>query len=1060
MLSVAAATALLRAATRFELLAPIADALGFEKRAERLTPPMRQRIGLPGEVTRASLVRGPGCLRALTLELHEGHAARTVLAQIASQLTRRTPDVLWLVMACTRGGAQLYVVVWARGERAPSLRTIAVDPHHVVASDADTLCSLAASKEGTDLLVHARWCDVLGRNALTRRFYLALRDTVHALEDGLSSRVARSDRRELALLCVSRLLFLSFLQAKGWLAGDHAFIESSYYACVADNGRFHARVLEPLFFGTLNTRVNARSPRARAFGAIPFLNGGLFARARVERRHRRATFDDSALGDLIGNILARYRFTPAEEIEDWSEAAIDPEILGRAFENLMESGDRKSSGSYYTPQLLVERVTLVALEAALGPDKNGVETWHAALAGTPLPPMEATELVGRVREIRILDPACGSGAFLVHVLRTLADIRVRYGGESASAARRSVLSNSVFGVDINPMAVWLCQLRLWLALAVECNTSDPMEVAPLPNLDRNVRVGDSLEGSAFAQIHQSRPSRVTTLRARYARAQGPRKRTFGRALDATERRAAIAVVDQHLAGLVAKRRDMLTALRSPDLFGQRSRGDRAESIRRSLRSDIAELRRERSRLCDGGALAFSFASHFPDVAAAGGFDAVVGNPPWVRPHNLPSLSRGRLRAQYATVHAEQWKSSAVSTARASQVDLASLFLQRSLELAKPGAPVSLLVPSKLWRTLAGTGVRRMVAERAQLLALEDFTAGAQLFNAAVYPSLVGIRRHIPERELPPHSVAVTVHRRDSAITWRTSIDRLGVTPDSGSPWMFVPPAVRRAFDYLTSAGVPLRESSFGEPRLGVKTGCNDAFVVRVLDRRATLSEVQSGDTRGWIESELLRPALRGETVAPWRIGNAREHIVWTHDRAGRPLSALPPRTREWLSQWRPTLAKRVDAVRAKRWWTLFRTAAASSQKSRVVWSDIGRQPRALVLGVGDPTVPLNTCYIVFAASDPLAHALAALLNSPLSAAWLNALAEPARGGYHRYLAWTMALLPMPCDERRLVDSLGATGLRAAAGETVSSEELLERALRAFRVRRAEVAPLLEWQDVS
>jgi hypothetical protein len=141
---------------------------------------------------------------------------------------------------------------------------------------------------------------------------------------------------------------------------------------------------------------------------------------------------------------------------------------------------------------------------------------------------------------------------------------------------------------------------------------------------------------------------------------------------------------------------------------------------------------------------------------------------------------------------------------------------------------------------------------------------------------------------------------------------------------------------------------------------------------------------------------------------------------------------------------------------LFRTEAADCSRTRVVWSDFGRVPRAAILAPGDPTVPLNSCYVV-ACDDPVdALALTSLLNSPVSAAWLNALAEPARGGWHRYLAWTVELLPLPRDWARARAVLAPVAERALLGEPPTDEELIAAACQAYRLRREDVAPLIAW----
>ena len=119
-------------------------------------------------------------------------------------------------------------------------------------------------------------------------------------------------------------------------------------------------------------------------------------------------------------------------------------------------------------------------------------------------------------------------------------------------------------------------------------------------------------------------------------------------------------------------------------------------------------------------------------------------------------------------------------------------------------------------------------------------------------------------------------------------------------------------------------------------------------------------------------------------------------------------------------------------------------------------PRAAVLAVGDTTVPLNSCYVLAFHDRRDALALCALLNGPLAGAWLNAIAEPARGGWHRYLAWTVSLLPLPRDWGHACNVLAPLAERALLQDPPSESELLAAACRAYRVRAEEIAPLLAW----
>ena len=1038
----------------------LAQALGFEPLARPVDHDTKHRLGIPREVGDAQIVRGQGALRALLVAAPNETSLRPLFSRLAAALSASTSHVLWLVIGTANEGAEVGLACWSMGARGPRVVALVSQRNKIIASDAEALCAMGASSAGDDLLVYSRWCDLLGREALSRRFYRILEQRVRGLAESLSAGT-ESDRAELALLYVSRLLFLSFLETKGWLDGDHAFLANRFDECMATGGGFHRRVLLPLFFGTLNTPWRHRATAARAFGSIPFLNGGLFARSALERRHASARFSDDAFGSLFAELLGAHRFTAREGHDAWSEAAIDPEMLGRAFESLMAARERRMSGAFYTPQALVSHVVERALLTAVTGVGLTQRDLLGALAGDALEPRVANALRERLRHFTVLDPACGSGAFLVHVLEQLSALHRAAGdARNTAAIRRDVLARAIHGVDVNPTAVWLCELRLWLSVVIESDELRMSAVPPLPNLDCNVRVGDTLSGDAFTESPGlvGPPAALTRLRDRYVRATGPRKAPLRRALGREERRRALATIDRELLAISAHRRDRLLARRDADLFGERTRpGTDERATMRAQRLRAAVLRRERRRIADGGALPFSFPSHFGAAHSRGGFDLVIGNPPWVRLHNIPSASRAALRASYRVYREAAWVAGAhgahASRGFSAQVDLAALFIERSLAVASPSGCVALLVPAKLWRSLAGGGVRRLIGSAAHLRELEDWSDAPSSFDAAVYPSVV-----IASRDTTPRSeLSVVVRRSSLVIGWRAPTHSIRLLrDDDASPWLLLPPDVRRAFDRISTHGVPLAESGFGRAMLGVKCGCNDAFMVSAVSERGDDVDVAHHRRRGTVERQMLRPLLRGDAVTPWTIGRLGNAIVWTHADDGRPLRTLPAGAAKWLAPWRRQLTQRTDLHGSARWWTLFRTEGAVCSRPRVVWSDFGRTPRAALLPAGDATVPLNSCYVL--ACDDVGDALAitALLNTPVAAAWLNAIAEPARGGWHRYLAWTVSLLPLPRDWQRARSVLSPLAERALRGCLPTSDELLSGACAAYRLRRADIAPLIAW----
>jgi hypothetical protein len=1060
------AAELLAGAHSFRDLAKLSAALGFADPLA-LNLDARRAIGLDRSVKRASVANGPGTLRALLIEAVAEAPLRETVSRVATHVAAHAPQLLWLLIVAQPSANALVIAAPAPGTRS-RISALSIDVSHIADSDGETLAAMADAACGADLLVHHRWRELLGRDALTRRFYRELESVVGKLADTATGHADSATRRDLALLCSSRVLFIAFLEAKGWLDGDREFLRNAFDARCGRGGEVHRRLLDPLFFGTLNTPVNKRATAARALGRIPFLNGGLFARTALERRANDLRFSDESLGELIGGLLARYRVTAHETSSAWSEAAIDPEMLGRAFESLMASGDRRTSGAFYTPSTIIERVGGGGLESALETLDVPIEVIRAAREGERVPVADRITLRSALEKLRVLDPACGSGAFLVHLLERIADLAGAAGDDrSVGDRRRDVLTRSIFGVDVNPTAVWLCELRLWLSVVIDADENDPHAVRPLPNLDRHIRVGDALAGPAFDDSTRIvAPAALAQLRGRYARSTGARKRLLARTLDREERRAAVRVAERERDAVAGRRRDLICAMRSHDLFAERTVPDLAQrALLYELRQRARQLRRRILALKSGAPLPFSFPVHFSDAAANDGFNLIAGNPPWVRLHNIPPGVRDALRARYRAFREAAWMPGAEETGAgrgfSAQVDLAALFVERSVALARPGGTIALLLPAKLWRSLAGGGVRRVLDDRVDLVAIEDWAESRAAFDAAVYPSFLLARKHDDEeREEDASIVRVAVHHRDSALEWKMARARIGLDDTPGAPWLLLPPDVRAAFDRLNGAGTPLARTPLGRPILGVKSGCNDAFIVTPdagwRGAKNDFWPVRSGDRNGRIERRMLRPLLRGESVRAWSANADDSAVLWTHDLQDAPMKQLPAGAAAWLAPWRRQLESRADAARSPRWWSLFRTDAARSHLPRVVWSDIGKSPRALVLVPGDTTVPINSCYVARTPSLDDAYALAALLNSPVAAAWLATIAEPARGGYHRYLGWTLARLPIPLDWPRAVSILAPLAREALDGEIPDAATLTDAAIRAYRVRSVDVEPLLTW----
>ena len=854
----------------------------------------------------------------------------------------------------------------------------------------------AAGEHG--LATAARIARALDGQATGRRFFEAFRGVLRRLQQALPPRIPAADRHALALLDLTRTLFLYFVQAKGWLDGRERFLAEEVDQTLSGRRHLHADLLRPLFFGTLNQPGAQRGAVARRFGAIPFLNGGLFEPHPLERRWR-PTFPNDVLRDAFDLVFERFHFT----VDEANGAAIAPDMLGRVFEGVMDPGERGATGTFYTPAALVDDVLTTAFEAQLS-QRLGC---GAEEAGRRLkdPDHAARDVL---LTLRILDPAVGSGAFLLGAFQRLTQVR----GAGSYGAGHAVLANNLFGVDLNPAAVRLAELRLWLALIGADRAEDPAEVAPLPNLDSLVRVGDSL-GTAWHQspgrVSSAAAERVRAGRAALLVAVGPDKRSAIRELRSAEQLAAAELLDHRTGSVCRRLRDLVAVRRSPTLFGEpRGLARRERTALERLRSERAFLHAAQRRLEREGVLPwFEYETQFADVFAGGeGFDLVVGNPPWVRAEELPDKQRAALSARF------RWWVAGGTGGFRHQPDLAVAFLERAFELAASRGTVAMLVPAKLATAGYATTARSALARDHTLHRVADLSGDPRAsFEATVYPMVLVATRGTPAAG---HQVRFT--RRD-----RSNETQRPQASLSGAPWVLDAGPAVEALDAVR--GEHPRIGDRCRASLGVKTGCNAVFV----------------DPEAPIEPELLRWALRGRDVRAFRA-TPRHRLLWTHDQDGLPLKALPPHASAWLGRHGPRLRARKDWKGGEEW-ALFRTAPAT-RAHRVIWADLTRRLEAAALcGPADNSLmPLNSCYVLPVRTDLEARCLAAWLNSTWVRALAAATADPAAGGCRRFKASVIEALPLP---QGVTEDADLAALAAAGAADRLAQAELDRACNRY-----------------
>ena len=308
---------------------------------------------------------------------------------------------------------------------------------------------------------------------------------------------------------IGRVIFTWFLDKKGFLNEASRYFQSMDFE---DDTTYYKERLEPLFFEVLNMPVTDRRVEDLF---TPYLNGGLFE-SKPEDLYKsdRLTFPKNYFDDLL-QFLRGYNFTTDESTSEFQQVAIDPEMLGRIFENLLaevseETGAqaRKAKGAFYTPREVVDYMCREALKGYLKSkialDEN-LDRRLYQLIDAPereyhdqdhnwrrdLKPYK-DEIVSALDELKVIDPACGSGAFPIGMLQLLVKVYSRIEPRfDSQKAKLSIIDKNIFGADIEPMAVEISRLRTWLALVVD-QEENKLDVKPLPNLDFKFVCANSL----------------------------------------------------------------------------------------------------------------------------------------------------------------------------------------------------------------------------------------------------------------------------------------------------------------------------------------------------------------------------------------------------------------------------------------------------------------------------------------------------------------------------------------------------------------------------------------
>ena len=1122
----------------------------------------------------------------LAIALDGDDWSRSALARITRELNRAFP--MPAIVVFSHGDRLSIAVIDRRAHKRDAARDVMTDrisiikdirlnqPHAahlriLAALAADTL-SESAKRPSNFRELYDAWLNALSVQELNKKFYTELAHWYFWARTQVQfpPGAPKDDEgfQSIAVIrLLTRLIFVWFIKEKG-LVPERLFDAKALVGFLKesplepDGCGYYQAVLQNLFFATLNVELgddeqgqarrrwadtktvsehylvpniyrfaeqfkNPDQALHELFGAVPFLNGGLFecldreltepdlkrdatlrkvateekARSRTylvlradgfsrradsQARVPNRIFFGSTQADLSGalgdtkrsrgievkgllDIFANYKFTVDENTPVEEEVALDPELLGKVFENLLASYNkdtktsaRKQSGSFYTPRVVVDYMVdeaLVvafsnALAGAVAGDITAARLRHLLGYREEMHRFSAPEvetLISAIEQLKVLDPACGSGAYpmgvlakLVHVLRKLdpdnrlwrarnrAPLEVQLTAakttpDPASRAQRVddaeatlrkfdttfdanqadytrklfLIEKCIHGVDIQPIAVQIAKLRFFIALIVEQKKREGLDnfgLTSLPNLETKIVAADSL-----LPIPRQDKQKSLLDDPRIAEVEEALREASAGYFSARTRRTKLARRER-----IQQLHDRLCAL-----LQENSLVTGADARRMAAYDPFDQ--NAHAGFFD---VEWMFGMHRDARHGEGVFDIVIGNPPYVRHEEL---------AEYKPQFKKLYEC-ASGTA-----DLYVYFYERSMQLLRPQGALSFITSNKWYRAGYGKALRTYMRSHARLLSIIDFGDEA-VFTALAYPTIViAQKRDVPLNPPPDADEVLALNWskeqpvEEFPLVFGEEAFPVSQAELKSEGWQLEPPVKRQLLQLMRLRGVPLGEYCNDRFYRGPVTGLNEAFVING-DQRAQLI---ADDPRS---AEIIKPFIRGRDIKRWKVEPQDLWVIFT--RHGIEIEQFPA-VLSYLKPFKKRLMPRPDAWDESRqgvwpgrkegsykWFEIQDNVAywQEFESSKIVYPDIALSPQFAWEDRG-----FFTGDTTFFIPSPPRHLLA-VLNSSACSWFFSQISPSIQNGYYRFKSIYCKQIPIPATQANQADALSSLAVIVAASQ--------------------------------
>lgn len=861
--------------------------------------------------------------------------------------------------------------------------------------------------------------------------------------------------RDFTKKLLGRIVFLHFLQKKGWLGcladtekwidGDKFFIQN-LFRNYKDQKHFHSECLKELFFNTLNNNRRKNFIFSITKTRVPYLNGGLFDDDMPATQE--IDFPIDYFKDLFG-FFDQYNFTIDENSPEEHEVGIDPEMLGHIFENLLE--ENREKGAFYTPKEIVhymcQESLIQYLQTHLGKHKAIEDFIRTGSIGDKKDKnnfivKNAKQIEELLDDVKICDPAIGSGAFPMGILqeifkaKTALDLTL-----DRAKAKKDIIQNTIYGVDIEKGAVDIARLRFWLALVV-----DEEGPQPLPNLDYKIMQGNSLleqfddidlkfekkkfeikivkavdlfgrpvdpqtSITEFLQTKQAIAKfSVKELEDKYFNSNNSEEKESIRAkIEEFEKEFISAQLkekeDNIKEQLKSKQREMeldLAAATSSAMRNHVLKGRRAKEIDK-LKAELERIKDNKKRLAaiePEQKPYFLWHLYFMDVFDKGGFDIVIGNPPYIQLQKMGEDCDDLEKASYDTYTRTG--------------DIYCLFYEQGNNLLKDDGVLTFITSNKWMNAAYGKHLRKYLLEDTNPLLLIDFSKTVVFPAAVVFVNILMFRNESNNNQMNGVKAQADFQIGKTPLADYVNEKSVELKNLNDDNWSVAEKLDFEITKRVEEVGIAIKNWDLKFFR-GITSGFTHAFHITEDDRATLIRQDKKS-------KEIIKPLLRGKDIKRWKYDYQKLYIINSHN--GVREENIPridvendyPAIYKYLLQFydkkSPKAVRNEDGTYQTLkdrqdqgdHWTNLRNCAfiQEFEREKIIWIEISDRANYCLDTEGHYLT--NSAY--FITGKNLKYLLA-LLNSRLMDFYFFQKTAQIAGGRKRYTKQYVELLPIP-----------------------------------------------------